>query len=103
MIFTPSDPVFPTVLTHTLEGCGATPIRTLNEPDGSMPVREPDRIRVNSIDESGRDQCSKCGIVLDGRNTKGQYRGQRKGATIRCGKCYLKWRREMREKEDQNE
>jgi len=39
--------------------------------------------------------CEDCGVTLDSRNTKGSWR-ERKPKTLRCGGCYLKWKKEVR-------
>jgi len=44
------------------------------------------------------DKCRVCGISLNGRNTKGSWREKNK-YNSRCGKCYLKWKKEERERD----
>lgn len=39
--------------------------------------------------------CEDCKVELNGYNTKGQWRYS-KPKTIRCGSCYLVWKRNTR-------
>ena len=39
--------------------------------------------------------CIDCSVELNGRNTKGLWR-EKMPKSLRCGSCYLKWRREIR-------
>jgi|11BtaG_2_1085332.scaffolds.fasta_scaffold29077_2 hypothetical protein len=43
------------------------------------------------------DTCQDCGVSLDTHNTKGAWRTKHK-AQMRCGKCYLKWKKDERER-----
>jgi hypothetical protein len=39
--------------------------------------------------------CEDCHVELNSYNTKGLWRA-RKPKTLRCGSCYLEWKREIR-------
>lgn len=44
------------------------------------------------------NNCVDCGILLTAANTKGEDVRKRKSTvTWRCGKCYLKWKRQQRQ------
>ena len=61
-----------------------------------MPQRT-GKIRINSEESQGISFCDGCGVVIDGNNTKGHYRSNRR--IIRCGKCYLKMKKERRRRD----
>ncbi len=46
----------------------------------------------------GTDTCTMCGVTVNSKNTKscGQGAYVRGRSYVRCGKCYLQFRREMR-------
>ena len=48
--------------------------------------------------EMGTDTCTMCGVTVNSKNTKscGQGAYVRGRSYVRCGKCYLQFRREMR-------
>ncbi len=61
-----------------------------------MPKRTGHNVRVNQNESDGVDRCQMCGVVITGSNTKGHHRSARRSGHMRCGSCYLKWKKETR-------
>jgi|TARA_R110000744_G_scaffold39163_4_gene89235 hypothetical protein len=53
--------------------------------------------KIMMLLEKNIECCTGCNVILDGYNSKGVFR-TKKSKTIRCGKCYLEWKRMLRNK-----
>mgnify|MGYP003628554187 FL=1 len=53
--------------------------------------------KIMMLLEKNIECCTGCNVILDGYNSKGVFR-TKKSKTIRCGKCYLEWKKMLRNK-----